>query len=338
MQVALICNDFRREEAAAVDSPGLHQIETTLEAVRKVLRAAGHKVQEIILPPEPNLALLHNCDAEVAFNLTTGILNKRMQLYAVALMEMAGLNFIGSDLRTQVVCLDKSITKALLREGGITTPRYQVIRCRHDSKVVDQDLLFPVIVKPCMEGSSLGITSDSVVYDRGSLHRRVKQLQWEFGGDVIVEQFLPGREFTVGIIGNEDARTLPVQEIVYSDWPEDAPPIYSFEAKVEERTLRECPAEIDDDVATQIEGMALAAFRLLGMTDIARFDIRLDAQGVPHVLEVNALPGLQPGYSEYPRMAEVGGLSYEDLIDSLVRCCAARADLIGAQGDVPGDH
>lgn len=324
MQVALICNDFKREEAAAENPSGLHQLETTHEAIRNALRCTGHTVQEIILPPQPNLRLLHNCHAEVAFNLTTGIVNKRMQLYAVALMEMVGLNFIGSDLRTQVVCLDKAITKALLREGGINTPRYRVIRHRHDLNAVGPNLPFPLIVKPCMEGSSLGITGDSVVRDRASLYRRVEQLQWEFESDVIVEQFLPGREFTVGIIGNEDARTLPVQEIVYADWPDDEPPIYGFEAKVEERTMRECPAQIASDLGKEIEGLALAAFHLLGMTDLARLDIRLDREGKPHVLEVNALPGLQPGYSEYPRMAEVGGLPYNELIDSLVHCCAAR--------------
>ncbi|MFO8060204.1 MAG: ATP-grasp domain-containing protein [Bacillota bacterium] len=326
MEVALISTDPGREEATANPS-GLHQMMTTQEAVHAALTAAGHNVQHIVLPPRANLDPLHRCEAEVVFNLVTGVVDKRMQLYSVALMEMTGLNFVGADLRTHVVCLDKGVTKALLRAGGIPTPAYRVIRGGQDPEPADEDLPFPVLVKPAGGGSSLGITRESVVWDPVSLDRRVEQLRWEFPGDIVVEQFLPGREFTVGILGNGDARVFPLQEITYANWPADEPPIYSFRAKVEERAGRECPARVDADLGAEIERIALATFRLLGLRDLARLDIRLDAGGRPHVLEVNALPGLQPGYSEYPRMAQTGGLSYEDLIDSLVQCCATRAKL-----------
>ncbi len=322
--VALIYNDFRREEAAAANPVGVHQMETTVEAVRTALAAAGHSVQEIQLGSQPDPSLLYDCPAEVAFNLTTGIVNKMMQLHVVALIEMAGINFIGSGLRTQVACLDKTITKALLIREGIPTARSRTIRNMGDFDLPGQDIPFPAIVKPSMLGSSLGITQDSVVRTPRQLRIQVGRVLREFRQPVLVEQFLPGREFTVGIIGNQDARVFPLQEIVYADGPDEGAPISTFEAALEDHADHaECPVQIDEALLRQIEGIALAAYRLLGMKDLARIDVRLNKEGRPQILEVNALPGLEPGYSAYPLMAEAGGWPYEVLIDYLVQACAA---------------
>jgi len=238
-------------------------------------------------------------------------------------MEMAGISFIGSGLRTQVACLDKTITKALLVREGIPTPRHYTIRNIGDFDLPRQDISFPAIVKPSMLGSSIGITQASVVHTVRQLRIQVERVLREFGQPVLVEQFLSGREFTVGIIGNQDARLFPLQETIYTDGPGEWP-ISAFEAALEDHEDHaECPAQIDEALLRRIERVALAAYRLLGIKDLARIDIRLDEAGLPHVLDVNALPGLEPGYSAYPMMAKAAGWSYEVLIDALVSGCAA---------------
>lgn len=331
--VALIYNDFEHEVGVATNPVGMRQMETTVEAVRKALAAAGHAVQEIRLGSQPDPRPFYDCQAEIAFNLTTGIANKSMQLHVVALMEMAGMNFIGSGLRTQVVCLDKTITKALLVRAGIPTARHFTIRNMGDFDSPGQGIPFPAIVKPSMLGSSIGITQASVVRTPRQLRTQVERVLREFGQPVLVEQFLPGREFTVGIIGNQDARLFPLQEIIYTDGPGEWP-ISAFEAALEDhQDHAECPAQIDEVLLRRIERFALAAYRLLGIKDLARIDIRVDEAGLPHVLDVNALPGLEPGYSAYPMMAEAAGWTYEELIDSLVNGCTA-----SQPSYIAGDH
>ncbi|MFO7941891.1 MAG: hypothetical protein R6U92_04515 [Bacillota bacterium] len=325
MKVALVYNDVKIDEqrAMAENPHGIEQLQRTVDAVEGGLRDSGHDVVRVVLPRYPDLEAIACSGAEVFFNLTTGIVEKRMQLHAVSLLEMAKVSFVGSDLLAQSIALDKFVTKVLWSRAGIPTPRFQLIP-RNGVWEPDTTVRYPAIIKPCREGSSLGIRSSSVVYSAEEARRRGNRLRTEFRQNMLLEELVTGREFTAGFLGNEPPRIFPIQEIIYGDWPADEPEIYSFEAKVGEWADRACPAEIEPDLRDTIEQTCKDAVRALGLRDLARIDIRVDEEGRPNLLEVNALPGLQPDYSEYPRMAEADGLGYSALMHELVMLAASR--------------
>ncbi len=320
VKVALVYNDVELDRARVeLENPhAIEQLLMTISAMEDALVKKGHEVSHVVLPRYPSVDAIIRDRSDVYFNLTTGMLDKRMQLHAVAILEMAGVPFVGSGLIAHGVALDKYLAKVLLQRSGVNTPSFQLIPERGEWKP-EPDMIYPAIIKPCREGSSLGITSDSVVYSASEAAKRGEQLREQFRQNMLLEELATGREFTAGVLGNDPVRIFPIQEILYGDWPEGEAEIYSFDAKVNEWAARACPADLIEAEVAEIERMCREGMKVLGLRDLARLDIRIDRRGAPSLLEVNALPGLQPLYSEYPRMAEAGGLSYVDLIDELVQ-------------------
>ena len=197
---------------------------------------------------------------------------------------------------------------------------------------------WPAIVKPLHEGSSKGITNRSFCRSREEGRRAIAEAVDRYEQPALVEGYLPGREFTCAILGNgADARMLPIVEINFAALPGSALPIYSYEAKwiwdVPNRPLDifRCPAEVEPRLAAQVERTALAAYRVLRCRDWARIDLRCDERDVPHVIEVNPLPGIHPDpamNSCLPRAARAAGLDYADLILGVLRAGAARHGIL----------
>ena len=330
MKVGLMYNDIAplRQILWAENPHGVQQMEATVAAVRSALGAGGYDVKEWALPPAPDLGALAAWDVDLVFNLITGITGKALQIHSVALLEMLDIPFIGSPLEAHTVCLNKWLTKLVLVRSGIPTPPFQRIS-QSSGFIKSLPFPFPAILKPIREGSSLGITQNSVVHNHRELEQQARALFDQFQQDLLVEALLPGREFTVGLLGNDPLRVLPIQEIIYARWPQHLPKIYSFEAKTYDLPARQCPALIRNPLRKNLERLAIASAKALNTADLLRLDLRLDANGNPMVLEANALPGLQPIYSEYPRMAEAGGISFELLIIELVKAAKQR---IGSEG------
>jgi D-alanine-D-alanine ligase len=197
---------------------------------------------------------------------------------------------------------------------------------------------WPAIVKPLHEGSSMGITRSSYCRSRAEVRRAIEGVVTRYRQPALVEGYLSGREFTCAILGNgQGARALPIIEINFAALPPDAVPIYSYEAKwiwdrpEEPLDIFRCPAEIDPELAAAIERTSLAAYRVLRCRDWARVDLRCDGRGVPHVLEVNPLPGIHPDpamHSSLPKAARAAGLDYAGLILSVLRAGATRHGLV----------
>jgi D-alanine-D-alanine ligase len=191
-----------------------------------------------------------------------------------------------------------------------------------------------VIVKPVHEGSSKGITQASLCRTRAEAGRAISRVWQQYRQPALVERWLPGREFTCAILGNgTGARVLPVVEVDFSALPRGAERLYSYEAKwlwdTPEQPLEifRCPAPLSRGLARQIEQTVLAAYHALRCRDWARIDVRLDARGVPHILEVNPLPGVLPDpamNSCFPKAARAAGMDYGSMIRGVLRAGAVR--------------
>jgi D-alanine-D-alanine ligase len=198
-----------------------------------------------------------------------------------------------------------------------------------------------VFVKPLYEGSSKGIDVGSLCHTPAETGERVEWVLGHYGQPALVEEFLPGREFTVAVLGNgQEARALPAVEILFDSLPAGAPPVYGWEAKwiwdVPENPLSifHCPALVAPDLGEEIGSTALAAYHALGCRDWARVDIRLDAQGQPNLLEVNPLPGILPDPEQnscYPKAARAAGMDYQTMIVSVLEAALKRYGMAGGK-------
>ncbi|MXW02635.1 MAG: D-alanine--D-alanine ligase [Holophagales bacterium] len=225
------------------------------------------------------------------------------------LLEAAGIAFTGSDARSSRLAMDKDESKRRFRDAGIPTPDWLTWPARH-SEI--EELGLPLIVKPSRVGSTVGLTLMSDLFDLDSAVGKALT----FDDQVILEQFLPGREYTVGVL--EDA-ALGVGEIV----PPDV--IFDFHSKYTPGRAQELfPAEIDQALQSRFRELAFAAHEALALRDFSRVDFRLDVAGSPYCLEVNTLPGMTPT-SLLPQSAAVFGISFEDLCDRMIRLALARA-------------
>lgn len=299
---------------------GAIQMNVTVKAIEKALLSKGHKVTLIPATFDLLQRISRIKDLDVIFNACTGITNKRQQANVVAMLELQQVPFVGSSLSTQILGLHKQISKRLFRSANIPTPQFQVFYTGEEE--MEENLEFPLIVKPEHEGSSLGISNDSVVFNEDSLRKKVKDIIEIFDQPALVEKFVSGREFTVGVLGNDDPEVLPILEILYDDKNRDG--LMTVDIKAKDAVGTVCPAEIHDDIAEKIRDYAKKAYKALGCSEYARIDVRLDEKNIPNFIEINTLPGMQPNYSDFPRTAKAAGYTYEDLIDKMVRLAIER--------------
>ncbi|MDP9204052.1 MAG: D-alanine--D-alanine ligase [Gemmatimonadota bacterium] len=314
-----------RDEFAEWDSP------TTIAAVESALSRLGKVVRLEATEDFPER--LRQARPDIVFNIAEGFHGVNREAHVPAICEFFGIPYSGSDPFTLSLCLDKARTKETLTFHGIPTPSFAVVERPADLEKVGK-LALPLFVKPLHEGSSKGITDGNLCWDRPQLLRQTKFLLENYNQPVIVEEYLPGKEFTCAVLGNgREARVLPIVGMNFEALPKGALPIYSFDAKFvwdrPEKPLEifQCPARITRELQASIERVTLDAFRVLGCRDWARIDVRLDAAGVPNVLEVNPLPGILPDPADnscLPKAARAAGIGYEELIQSCLRYAAAR--------------
>ena len=315
-----------RDAFAEWDSP------TTIAAVESALSKLGKVVRLEATEDFPER--LRQAKPDIVFNIAEGSNGVNREAHVPAICEFYGIPYTGSDPFTLTLCLDKARTKETLSFHGIPTPKFAVVEKLSDLYHVGPKLAFPLFVKPVHEGSSKGITDRNLCRDRDQLFRQVEFLLENYHQAVLVEEFLPGAEFTCAVLGNGDEATvLPIVGMNFATLPTGAAPIYSYDAKFvwdrPENPLEifQCPARITKDLQASIERVTLDAFKVLGCRDWARIDVRLDARDNPSVLEVNPLPGILPDPAEnscLPKAARAAGIGYDELIQSCLKFAAAR--------------
>lgn len=305
----------------------------TIHAVESALKK-NHTVTLVEANEDvyPKLAALR---PDIVFNIAEGLRGPSREAQVPAMLDFLGLPYTGSDPLTLAVCLDKGRAKEILSYHSVPTPAFLVI----DDPNVIGSLTFslPAIVKPVHEGSSKGVVDASVVRSQDDLRTQVKRVLDTYHEPALIEQFLPGREFTVALLGNgPDLRVLPLLETNFDRLPDGANPIYSYEAKWLWDTLdapldiHECPANVSPELRQSIEDICKRAYTVLNCRDWCRIDVRLDEHGVPHIIELNPLPGILPNpdeHSAFPMAARASGMDYDELLNHVLETAIKRHGL-----------
>ncbi|MBI3791942.1 MAG: D-alanine--D-alanine ligase [Gemmatimonadetes bacterium] len=322
------------DEFAEWDDPA------TIDAVEAALRPLGEVIR---LEAVGDFAeRLRRARVDIVFNIAEGLHGPNRESHIPAICEFLGVPYTASDPFTLALCLDKARTKEALSARGVRTAPWVLVQDPDDLARAERALPFPVFAKPVHEGSSKGITERSLCRTPVELHETGRFLLERYRQPVLVERYLAGEEFTAAVLGNgRDARVLPVIRMNFASLPEGALPIYGFEAKWvwdvpgAALDIHECPAPVDARLLAELEHLTLAAYRATGCRDWARVDLRLDDAGVPHVVEINPLPGIMPdpaANSCLPMAARTAGLSYEALIQAVARLGAERCGVALAGG------
>jgi D-alanine-D-alanine ligase len=315
------------DEYAEWDSP------ETIDAVARALARHGEVTHLEARDDFPQR--LRELRPDIVFNIAEGLRGPNREAHVPAICEFYGVPYSGSDPFTLALCLDKARTKEILRANGVPTADWILVRSAPDlDRIAPRRRAFPLFAKPVHEGSSKGITERNLVTDEENLRTVVLELLERYGQPVLVETFLPGDEFTCGVLGNgDDARVLPIVGMNFGALPEGALPIYGFEAKwLWDRPdnpldIFECPARVSDTVRSDVEDVVMRAYTVLGCRDWSRVDVRLDAAGRANVVEVNPLPGILPNPADnscLPKAARAAGLDYDALIGACLRAAGDR--------------
>ncbi len=299
-----------------VDAFEEYDSESTVGHICGALAALGHDVVRLGAGPGI-IDRVRETRPDVVFNIAEGDGGRCREAHVPALLELLGIPYVGSDPLTLSVTLDKPVAKRLVASEGFPTPRFRTFRSAGDAGDIGLD--FPVIVKPAFEGSSKGVRLASRAASAAEAREMVGFVTETYRQDALVEEFVPGAELTVGLIGNESPRVVGIMEIAPRTMKrEDF--VYSLEVKRdwENQVEYRCPPPFPRATLEEIEMCAVGIYRVLGCRDFSRIDFRLDARGIPQFLECNPLPGLSPGYGDLPIMADRMGMSYLDLIASIL--------------------
>jgi D-alanine-D-alanine ligase len=244
-------------------------------------------------------------------------------------LDYLNIPYTGSDTFSLALALNKALTKKILRAENIPTPNFQLFL--RGNETLDPNLKFPLIVKPNCEGSAKGINKTNVVDNPAALQGKVKECINVYRQEALAEEFIEGKELTVGILENGKTRVLPILEIDFSDCKKSGEYFYSWKMKEFQGNQEmglvpafHCPARLDKETEDKVRDVALRTHRAVGCLDISRTDIRLDKFNVPYVLEINPLPGLDPKESNFPIMAYAAGMTYEDLIEAILLSASER--------------
>lgn len=311
----------------------------TVDHIRRALETDGHST--VFIQADRDLPFcLREEKPDICFNIAEGLGGDAREAQVPALLEMLGIPYTGSRVLANGISLDKTLTKRIWRDRRLPVAPFQEFNATEDP--LRPDLKFPLFVKPSREGTGMGVDSNAIVQNETELRERVDYIITTYQQPALVETFLSGREFTVGILGRSDSRLFsrhpdwydkdgfhrfPILELDSSR--SVTPLVYSQEAK--SKSVGEegapgyfCPAQVDAELEKKLKHYAWRAHNVLGTLDISRTDIRLADDGTPRLMEINTLPGLTPDYSDLCLQAASEGIRYEDLILEILYLGAGR--------------
>lgn len=309
-------------------------VDPVLEQLEEALRAGGHECRRLSVDDkvEPLVAALTSDRPDLVFNIAESFAGKSaLESNVAALLNLLDLRYTGSSPAGLIMAGDKTLTKKVLTFHGILTARFATVF----RGAVDWagDISFPLILKPPQEDASLGITQKSIVNDVQELLKTISSLQEEYKGPVLAEEFIDGREFYVGLLGNSDVKALPIMELDFSGYPKGRPKIASWEAKWGddgdekgaefEGTRAVFPTDLSADLAERIQKVAVGSFQALRLRDYARVDLRVNDKEEIYVIEVNPNCYLEQ-HAEFATAAAKDEMEFPALIHRIVELASAR--------------
>ncbi|MFP4394528.1 MAG: hypothetical protein ACLFTI_04610 [Anaerolineales bacterium] len=346
MRIAVLANRKYSVPLAAdapADALAEYDAEETVAGIQAALRAAGHEV--FLLEADVTLLdTVRETRPDLCFNIAEGLRGDSRESHVPALLELLGIPYTGSKVLAHAISLDKVATKRIWRDHGLPTAPFQALV--HGDEPLDAALTFPLFVKPAREGSGMGINARSLVHDEAALRAQARWVIQTYRQPALVETYLPGREFTVGVVGNRsapgrsprsdfyDADGFHVFPALELDTQKGAVKgVYNAEAKsyaIDDEAAPGylCPADIPPALAATLRRLAVAAFEALGALDVSRVDFRLGADGQPYLVEANTLPGLNPLLSDIVIAAKAGGTPYARLIQEIAALAIERYGLV----------
>jgi D-alanine-D-alanine ligase len=306
---------MKEEETAEFDSM------VTVDAIERTLQDLGYRTERVGHIRHLVSRLAAGSRWDMVFNIAEGVRGFGREAQVPALLDAYGIPYTFSDPLVLALTLHKGMTKRIIRDLGIPTPDFSVVETESDMERID--LPFPLFAKPIAEGTGKGINALSKIKGSMDLSRVCRDLLLRFKQPVLVERFLPGREFTVGIVGTgKNASVVGVMEVVLLESAE--PEVYSYWNKEKCESLVKYRLA-DDEEARKASQVALAAWRGLGCRDGGRLDLRSDETGLPHFMEVNPLAGLHPEHSDLPILNGLAGRTYRDLLARIMESALQRA-------------
>ena len=315
----------------------------TVQSIQKAIETDGHETK-FIMADENLPYALKEYGPDICFNIAEGLGGDAREAQVPSLLEMLRIPYTGSRVLTNAIALDKTLTKRIWRDRSLPVAPFQEFATGDEP--LRPELKFPLFVKPAREGTGMGVDMRARVENETEMRERTKYVIHSYQQPALVENFLPGREFTVGQLGRSDAKRfsrhpqwydadgfhrLPILELKTEK--STTPGIYSHAAKAQqlgEKGAPEyvCPADVEPELAKKLHHLALRGHQLLFATDVSRVDFRLDSEGNPRLIEINPLPGLTPGYSDLCLQAAAEDIRYEDLILEILYLAAGRWGLL----------
>ncbi|MDH5783468.1 MAG: ATP-grasp domain-containing protein [Candidatus Bathyarchaeota archaeon] len=328
MRIALILNTRHAESEFEVEYDPPH----TIELIKHGILTTGHEY--IFIEADENFVEnLKALKPNLVFNRAEGLRGDSRESHVPAILEMLGIPYVGSNVLTTAIGLNKAWAKKVLLYHGISTPKFYV--CKSDQEAERIRGGFPYILKPNEEGSSMGITEENLVHDKTQLRTRLKQVIEEYQQPILIEQFIQGREFSTGLLGRpgQNPEVLSILEIDFSKFPEVGG-VFGQRAKTVLDSLDHyiCPAQIPKNLRKLLERISIDVWYALDVKDFARIDFRMNEKEKLFFLEINPLPGMdfdteENDLSFYPYMAMKSGYTYDELIRRLLESACARYGL-----------
>lgn len=349
-RVALLANlkvNAPRFEGMPADQWDDLDSERTVQALVEAIRAGGHEC-EFLEGDVTLLDTIRKYKPDIAFNICEGHFGDAREAQVPAMLEMLRIPYTGSRVLTLALTLDKPMTKRILSYHELPTPNFQSIE--RPDEPLHEDLTFPLFVKPSREGTGMGVSASSIVYNEAELREQVKLIIARYNQPALVECFIEGREVTVGVVGNLEgpvARRLPEDEEAHHiqaglqflpPMEVDLQPyvesdhVYSNRLKVDlaDQLNYICPAPLSREMVEELNWLTAAVFRVTGALDVARVDFRLDASDnwKPYILEINPLPGLSPDISDLVIEAAAAGIDHTELVNKILNTALKRYGMI----------
>ncbi|GER80891.1 MAG: hypothetical protein JETCAE02_08900 [Anaerolineaceae bacterium] len=316
----------------------------TIHHIQRAIESDGHETK-FLMADRSLPQTVQEYKPDICLNIAEGLGGDAREAHVPALLEMLNIPYTGSRVLTNAISLDKTLTKRIWRDRRLPVAPFQEFLTGDEP--LRPELKFPLFVKPAREGTGMGVDSKAIVKNEHELRERIQWVVNMYQQPALVENFLSGREFTVGVMGRADAKLYSR----HPEWYDDkdgfhrfpileldasrsvTPQIYSQAAKAKEVGEKGapdyiCPAVIDADLEKKLKHFAYRAHILLGALDVSRTDIRLDDEGNPRLIEINTLPGLTPDYSDLCLQANAEGIAYNDLILEILYLAAGRWGLL----------